>query len=141
MSVSSLERTRRFHRAHPEKAAEYMSRFKAAHPEANRVYQRRWKSQNADVMRAQRLRKSYGISLTEYAKLLDAQNGLCAICGKRETFKKRDGTVAPLAVDHNHKTSVVRGLLCHRCNIHLGGFEDSRELLVAALRYLEKAGN
>lgn len=48
--------------------------------------------------------------------LSDAQNQCCAICTKHESqFKKR------LAVDHNHKTGKVRGLLCYRCNKFLVG--------------------
>lgn len=47
----------------------------------------------------------------ERQKLSDAQEQRCAICGRHESeFKNR------LAVDHNHRTSKVRGLLCFFCN-------------------------
>jgi hypothetical protein len=42
-----------------------------------------------------------------------------------------------LAVDHCHKTGKIRGLLCHYCNIALGGFKDSIESLKKAIKYLE----
>lgn len=44
-------------------------------------------------------------------KLSEAQKASCAICNKPETYFKNR-----LAVDHNHKTGRVRGLLCYRCN-------------------------
>lgn len=47
----------------------------------------------------------------ERQKLFRKQGGCCAICKKPETnFKNR------LAVDHNHRTGRVRGLLCYYCN-------------------------
>ena len=59
--------------------------------------------------------KRYGINITpkEYLKLLKKQNGVCAICGKTNKSKK------DLAVDHNHETGKVRGLLCTWCNTHI----------------------
>jgi hypothetical protein len=55
--------------------------------------------------------KQYGISLEIYESILIEQNYCCAICGKHQSnFKKR------LAVDHNHETGEIRGLLCTGCN-------------------------
>jgi len=42
-----------------------------------------------------------------------------------------------LAVDHDHKNGEVRGLLCHRCNVGLGNFQDNPELLLKAYKYLK----
>jgi hypothetical protein len=58
--------------------------------------------------------KTYGITSDDYATLLEAQEGRCAICGARPKSKR-------LAVDHDHKTGAVRGLLCSRCNHELMG--------------------
>lgn len=66
----------------------------------------------------------------EYDRRLNEQGGGCAICGEFPTEKK-------LAVDHDHETGRVRGLLCMRCNTALGHFEDSITLLEAAIDYLE----
>jgi hypothetical protein len=40
-------------------------------------------------------------------------------------------------VDHNHSSGKVRGLLCNRCNRAIGMFEDSPELLLSAISYLQ----
>lgn len=68
----------------------------------------------------------------ERNKLYRAQDGSCAICKRHElTFTKR------LAVDHNHKTSRVRGLLCFRCNKFLVG-RQTIESATSLLDYLVK---
>lgn len=55
----------------------------------------------------------------ERAKLSVRQAHRCAICERLEvSFKSR------LAVDHNHKTGLVRGLLCYRCNRFVVGRHD-----------------
>lgn len=61
-----------------------------------------------------------------------AQAGCCAICGTHQ-----DALKLTLAVDHNHDTGKVRGLLCNPCNAAIGRFKDSTSMLRAAIRYLE----
>lgn len=41
-----------------------------------------------------------------------------------------------LAVDHNHATGKVRGLLCHHCNAALGHLMDDADLIVKAAEYV-----
>jgi hypothetical protein len=62
------------------------------------------------------------------------QRSLCAICETAEPAT-RSGT---WHVDHCHTSGKVRGLLCTRCNIGLGQFQDDPERLRAALLYLER---
>lgn len=78
------------------------------------------------------LRTSYGISEYDYNRILKEQNDVCKICGG----VSKDGK--PLHVDHCHKTGRIRGLLCSLCNLGLGAFRDSSELLILASRYLLK---
>lgn len=74
----------------------------------------------------------------ELEKLLVAQNHVCAICQKPETkVNKSTGKLYSLAVDHDHDTGRVRGLLCFSCNIALGKLKDSLDIAKRAVRYLE----
>ena len=66
------------------------------------------------------------------------KNGCCAICGKPETSKYQSGNVRLLCVDHNHRTSKIRGLLCSKCNSILGYASDSIETLANSIKYLTK---
>lgn len=80
---------------------------------------------------ATRVAKVYGIDAVEYARLLALQGGKCAIC-RRRPGKRR------LAVDHNHTSGAVRGLLCESCNHDLlGGSRDTLAILKAAVAYME----
>lgn len=76
------------------------------------------------------LKKRFGISESEYLKKLRDQMYLCDVC--------RLPNGKTLAVDHDHKTGKLRSLLCSHCNIGLGCFKDSPELLRAAASYLER---
>lgn len=80
------------------------------------------------------LKKKYGISLKQYNGMLKRQKYRCAICGKHQKDAPRN-----LSVDHDHKTSLVRGLLCIYCNSkllkHLGDDIPRAKGLVA---YLQK---
>jgi hypothetical protein len=78
------------------------------------------------------IRRKFGITLNEYDRILKEQNGACAIC------KRVNPNGWRLAVDHDHKTGKIRGLLCTRCNTALGTIEDSPERVFSLLAYLEK---
>ena len=82
-------------------------------------------------------KKNFGITLDEYNVLLNKQNGVCAICGRKENFMNR-GTLYSLAIDHDHITNEVRGLLCRDCNVMLGLAKDNTETLKNAIQYLQK---
>ena len=81
--------------------------------------------------RAQGLRARFGVSLAEYDKLHAAQDGVCAICGNPRGVRS-------LAIDHDHRTGLIRGLLCWFCNLGLGAFKDDPSLLLSAVQYLER---
>lgn len=80
--------------------------------------------------RKRHLRVKFGLSEEDYKNLLNKQEGLCAIC------KNVCKTGRRLAVDHNHSTGHVRGLLCTKCNNGLGNFNDDTEVMECAIRYL-----
>lgn len=124
---------------HENKAAvakqskEYRERNKERLRESKREYLHRESTQSR--MRNAHLQKKYGITLVDYARLLQKQNGLCAIC-KRPEDRRQWGKLKPLAVDHDHATGIVRGLLCHLCNSGIGNFIDDRTRLENARLYL-----
>lgn len=84
--------------------------------------------------RDKQLQKTYGITLGQYNKMLADQSGVCAICNGICQAKKC------LSVDHDHITGVIRGLLCHACNVGLGKFKDNPIILREAALYLERGG-
>ena len=65
--------------------------------------------------------------------LLEEQNNQCAICGIVFTEKGR----AMPVVDHYHKTNLIRGVLCVKCNTGIGQLRDSASIVAKALKYLE----
>jgi len=81
--------------------------------------------------------RTFNITTEDYKEMLRQQNNVCAICGEPET-RKYNGIVIKLAVDHCHATGKVRGLLCSTCNIALGRFQDSTDLLTKAVNYLKQ---
>lgn len=90
---------------------------------------------NKNVWRDGAYKRDFGISLNEYEALLNSQNGSCSICKSPETGLNTNH----FAVDHDHESGRVRGLLCSGCNLGLGKFKDDPKLLRRAVEYLEGA--
>lgn len=92
------------------------------------------------------LRKTYGITLAEYNAMVEAQGGVCAICGeppKEQTMGRHPkdrprGTFTNLRVDHCHKRGHVRSLLCNSCNSAIAYMREDPELALKMIAYLEK---
>lgn len=114
-------------------------------PEKKREYHRRWVERTTG--RVVVPRKPYGprssslrrVTGTEKRRTiarryglaalaaLDAWDGICGLCqrpAKRPT------------IDHNHDTGAFRSIICHGCNLGLGLFKDSPELLDLAAAYI-----
>jgi DNA repair exonuclease SbcCD ATPase subunit len=84
------------------------------------------KRKSAIGARKSLLKKKYGLTQEQYDKIVETQKGKCPIC-------KRDLAGAKTAVDHCHKTNVVRGILCSKCNLAeglLGSIETARRMLL-----------
>jgi hypothetical protein len=122
------------------KSCSYVAR--TAHRKANPVtpelkarYLSNYRKNNPETARQNDLRRSlarFGLTFSAYTALVDAQQGLCAICGQIEPSGKKR-----LAVDHCHQTGKVRGLLCSKCNTGIGLFNDDPGLLRRVAEYLE----
>jgi hypothetical protein len=75
--------------------------------------------------------KGLGVSDVEYATMLEAQGGHCAICDATPKSRR-------LNVDHDHRTGAVRGLLCFTCNHYVLGKYATADKLRAAADYLDR---
>lgn len=95
-----------------------------------------WRDKNPDIAAKSRdkhlFAARYGIGQPDYEILLNGQAGVCAICRKPVSGRRR------LDVDHDHKTGKVRGLLCRSCNFVVGYAHDDKTVLQRAAAYLEK---
>ncbi len=59
--------------------------------------------------------------------MIEEQNGVCKICKNDRNPSKN------LAVDHDHISKKIRGLLCLQCNTKLGWFETYKKEIVKYL--------
>ena len=105
------------------------------------AYQRDWIK--SDKARESWIRKNlakYGLTLEDYNEILQRQDGHCATCDRtseeNEGRGKARGKSIMLAVDHNHVTGEVRGLLCWWCNLALGYLQDDPDRAVRMADYL-----
>ena len=83
------------------------------------------------------LKRKYNLTVEEYNKMFEEQNGVCAICFQPETLKNKNTTYR-LSVDHCHATGKVRALLCRDCNQILGRFNEDVSRFQRAIDYLQK---
>lgn len=98
-----------------------------------------WNRSHREQQAKQARKYRVGVTPEQYEQMFQAQNGCCAICGKPELVKHQSGKLKSLAVDHDHETEKVRGLLCSLCNRGIGMFFDDPKLLMNAIQYLIRA--
>lgn len=86
-----------------------------------------------DLLKAHKkhLYKKYKLTKQEYDNLNLKQNFLCKICGLKNNGRR-------LCVDHCHRTGKIRGLLCSKCNLGLGHFDDDIIKIEEAIKYLNE---
>lgn len=119
----------------------YREKVKAKDPETyytkSRAYRKNkravLKRDNPDLLKAmdknRTLKTDFGITLDDFYKMMEDQNGLCKICNKPSPFT--------LAVDHCHNTGIIRGLLCINCNRALGLISEEKQTLLNMVEYLK----
>jgi hypothetical protein len=100
---------------------------------------RDWKKANPEayksINRKAQIKAKYGMSYADFDSFLNKQEHKCAICG---TYNPNHIS-SQWRIDHCHNTGKVRGLLCSSCNLGLGHFKDSIEVLVSAINYLQNS--
>lgn len=102
-----------------------------------------WVMENPDKVKEYRERdpwtlvrrcKRHGITPQQFIDMYHSQGCKCAICSV-------DIDIVDCAIDHNHATKKVRGVLCKPCNRALGLFKDSPKILKNAMNYLVEKGD
>ena len=95
--------------------------WKITHPDRVRSYNIKHKESNSML-----------VTREQYNEMMNAQEFKCAICKDHQQDKAR-----AFAVDHDHKTGLVRRLLCINCNLMLGQARERIDVLEAAIQYLK----
>ena len=135
VAFSNEQHRRRYakNRKHREEKLAASRAYRAEHRERLNAERRdKWRS-DADLRARHgvaRLGRNYGLSREEHRRLLEGQNGVCAVC---KLPSRR-----ALCVDHCHATRQVRGLLCDKCNTALGLLGDDVLRILAAVAYLNR---
>jgi hypothetical protein len=124
--------------AHKKKQdREKSARWREANRDKSIAYQRAYHQARKDdpefrrKRRENMLRYTYGITQAEVDALIEAQGGLCAICGG-----ERNGPGTRLHIDHCHDTGKVRGMLCAKCNTAIGLLDNDPDRAELVARYL-----
>ncbi|KKN19342.1 hypothetical protein LCGC14_0946770 [marine sediment metagenome] len=115
-STSGSQVQRKYYRKNRDKILTYTKAYQKARPLATR---------NRALLRR------YSLTIEQHQQIYSSQNCCCALCGNPTPYDK-------IHTDHEHETGKVRGLLCCRCNMGLGFWEDSIEGLQRAIEYLRK---
>jgi hypothetical protein len=100
------------------KKAKYMRELRLRKPRSYEQRKKEW------------LKSLYGMTVEDYNSLLNSQNEVCAICSQPCKTKKG------LAVDHNHITGKIRGLLCANCNGAIGMLQEDPDIIEKAKQYI-----
>lgn len=101
--------------------------------------EKRWGSyekggDRSEYDRRRHLDRTYGLTPEEFDALLAQQNYQCAVCLSGDPSRNNGNW----SIDHDHATGAVRGIVCHHCNILLGGARDNVQTLRNAVAYLER---
>ena len=126
-----LAADRRYRETHREQAKERQTRWRKAHREQDNMVTTKRNRMNPQRGRDQIRKYRHGVTSEEYAQRLAEQGEVCAICGGNRSKNA-------LAVDHDHATGKICGLLCLQCNAGLGCFADNSEWMRKAIEYNDR---
>lgn len=117
------EKAKKWRKNNRRKCCQYVLNHVARNPEKQKIKREK-----------QKLRE-YGLTIEDYNKLLEIQNNVCAICSNKCITGRK------LAIDHNHETGLIRGLLCTNCNQGIGKFKENIKYFYKAIEYLKFHNN
>ena len=120
-----------------ERISDRQKQYHLQNREKLKEKRKQYRLENRDKIKHNQLKRKYNITLDDYEKTLQDQNGSCAICFVKVEEQKNN----VLVVDHNHLTGEVRGLLCSNCNSAIGLLKERQEVIQNALKYLYEKGS
>lgn len=109
----------------------YKKEWRALNPAQELATRRLASYETYEAKRQRAIVSRYSITIEDYQKMFDEQDGRCAIC-------RESSSGISLCIDHDHLTGAVRGLLCTTCNKGLGHFSDDISLMETAITYLKR---
>jgi len=111
----------------------YRREYRVTHADQLKKYNAKYaKKIDSETAHGYKIKQIHGVTKEQYKTLLLKQDSKCAICFVDQSALKRR-----LAVDHNHITGQIRGLLCSNCNTAIGSLKERSLSLISALNYLE----
>ena len=124
--------SRAWHAANRERASARSRRYREEHAEELRAKKREYHATHRKESAASKRLATFGVTQQQYDAMLALHDGGCWICGGVNK-SGRD-----LAVDHCHRTGIVRGLLCSNCNSGIGKIGDTAAAVQRAADYLAR---
>ncbi len=118
-----------------QKRVNQLAKERNKKPEIQEAKREKYQRESTNIW-YEKIQRRFGITQEQYEAILKKQDGLCAICSKPQGSGTNQDK--RLAVDHDHKTGKIRGLLCTNCNPGLGFFKDDIVFLKRAIEYLER---
>jgi hypothetical protein len=133
MALTQAEISKRWRTRHPDRAKAATKRWREKHPKEKKAMNKAWVFRNRYRGHIAFRKWLYGVTEEDFQTKVREQNNRCAIC--QEEFVKTP------QVDHDHRTSRNRGLLCRFCNLVLGNARDNILVLERSIQYLKKYGD
>jgi hypothetical protein len=127
----SSEQAKQWQKDHPKKVRKRLKRWRDNNPDKVKLTNSDWYKSHKIEIQAQRRQTKYAIGREAYVHIAKRAAGCCEICGNK--LKRAQ-------LDHDHQTGKIRGLLCCKCNLGLGNFNDDINKLKLAIKYLENFG-
>jgi hypothetical protein len=103
--------------------------------EVRRPYLQAWRAKNRKKQRGYDLKHHYRATPEQVTAILNWEGGPCSACGKQ--MSKFGTGLDEACIDHDHSTTILRGLVCGACNRALGLVKDNIEHLQKLVAYLK----
>lgn len=99
---------------------------------AHKYYYLRVRTKRLEQMRDYNYNRVYKISAVDRDAKFEKQQRKCAVC-RTDAPGSKNGW----HLDHCHTTGIIRGILCHHCNLALGHAKDNPILLRQLADYID----